>query len=546
MGLIISGIAACETIDSSGEILKIDGLDISSLERDGVFNWEHESKTASSIVGKILKAKKIFSDQDCVNESQKKYWKQVKVPFLWVLGELFDDVGHSEAMNIAAMIRYDMKAKAEGKYTEDMAQLINLSIEGAKLKKEGNIVSRSIARKVSITITPCNKVAAAEAHQPEQAAGGKSEKKGRLPSDLSIFKSETAVLPGADAFESLEKSDEEHVYHVKDKLDSRIHHKGGKWSTSYKDHTGKRRHKDRDNLEHAVAVIENTHGAKIDQDHADFKSFHEKTSSPLKKAGDVLPFQPRQKGPSVGKTRSGKDIGAPKDRLGYHKTFTADDHKDAYEAHMKAAGSTKDFKAAAAHRTAANFHHQSSQRTAPKAAAPAKMSQPAAKLAPHVSNMPRHIAAKSEMKKAMGLGSSAGAPSTLSGGAAVSKENLKPKIENLTKGEKHQLIGSAGSKEHLHKLVSDHFYSKNISFHDAGDGTHHVHNAKGKIEGVHVREHKGRWRFERKVDSDMKKAEAIREYNKQVDARWSTSASSWPSAPPPSPRRRSRRSPARS
>jgi hypothetical protein len=205
MGLIISGIAACETIDSSGEILRIDGLDITSLERDGVFNWEHESKTASSIVGKILKAKKIFSQEDCQNESQLKYWKMVQVPFLWVLGELFDDVGHSEAMNIAAMIRYDMKAKAEGKYTEDMAQLINLSVEGAKLKKDGNIVTRSIARKVSITITPCNKVAQAEAHQ--EPASKKESKKGRVP-DLSIFKSETVALPEADVYESLEKAGE--------------------------------------------------------------------------------------------------------------------------------------------------------------------------------------------------------------------------------------------------------------------------------------------------------------------------------------------------
>src|SRR5690606_24170351 len=240
MGLIISGIAACETIDSSGEILRIDGLDITSLERDGVFNWEHESKTASSIVGKILKARKIFSEQDCINESQKKYWKALKVPFLWVMGELFDDVGHSEAMNIAAMIRYDMKAKAEGKYTEDMAQLINLSVEGAKLKKEGNVVTRSIARKVSITITPCNKVAQAEAHQ-EQPAPKKEGRKSKVP-DLSIFKSETLSLPGADVTESLEKAD--------------------------------------------------THLSL------------------------VKPTQP------IGKTRSGKAIGHPKDRLEYHKGFT--------------------------------------------------------------------------------------------------------------------------------------------------------------------------------------------------------------------------------
>jgi len=368
MGLIISGIAACETIDSSGEILKIDGLDISSLERDGVFNWEHESKTASSIVGKILKAKKIFSDQDCVNESQKKYWKALQCPFVWVMGELFDDVGHSEAMNIAAMIRYDMKAKAEGKYGEDVAQLINLSVEGAKLKKEGNMVLRSIARKVSITITPCNKVAQAEAHQADVAKSG-TKKNGKLPSDLSIFKSETLALPQAD----------------------------------------------------------------VDMD--------------LKKAGHLQLVKPPQAPKPIGQTRSGKAIGGPKERLNYHKGFTADDHKDAHEAHMKAASAAKDFPTAAAHRTAANFHHQSSQSPSvqragtPKApAAPAAPSTPRANPSTaHVQKEPKYVniggKGRGEIKKAMTLGSSAGAPSTLSGGAAVSKEDLQGKIEKLSKAE---------------------------------------------------------------------------------------------------------------
>jgi len=437
MGMLISGIAACETIDSSGEILKIDGLDISSLERDGVLNVEHESKSMSNIVGKILKAKKIFSDQDCVNESQKKYWKMVQTPYLWILGELFDDVGHSEAQNIVAMLKYDMKAKAEGKYTEDMAQLINLSVEGAKLKKDGNVVSRSIARKISITITPCNKVAQAEAHQAD-AAKTVSKKNGKLPSDLSIFKSETFSLPQADVDMNLNKAD-----HLK----------------------------------------------------------------------LVKPSEP------IGTTSSGKSIGHPQDRLSYHKGFNQQDHKDAHEAHSRAATAAyeqKDYKTHQAHTLAAKFHHQSSQSARPATPKNASVVRGAAtttKVTPSKHTPYGQIG----MKKAMTLGGGGGAPSTLAGGAALSKEDLKPKVEVLCKGDKAKLYGSAPTKEALISGIEKFYYGTKVSLHPHKEGHHEVHNSKGKIEGVRVREHKGRWRFE-SHEEKLSKTEILREYNKQIDA----------------------------
>ena len=59
-GTWIDGIAASEHLDSSGERIEIQGIDLSSLNRDGVFNWEHKYEGASHIVGKIYEAKKIF------------------------------------------------------------------------------------------------------------------------------------------------------------------------------------------------------------------------------------------------------------------------------------------------------------------------------------------------------------------------------------------------------------------------------------------------------------------------------------------------------
>ena len=156
-GTFIHGIAASEHIDSSGERIIVEGVDISSLTQDGVFNYEHKSDTAGSIVGKILEAKKILKKEDCENEAHKYFWNKVKMPFIYVAGELFDHVGHGSAKDVAAMLRYD-----KGLNKDETKALINFSIEGSRLGREGSNITKCIARKVTVTITPCNKMAQAE------------------------------------------------------------------------------------------------------------------------------------------------------------------------------------------------------------------------------------------------------------------------------------------------------------------------------------------------------------------------------------------------
>src|ERR1700677_1930376 len=154
MATFIHGIGASENIDTSGEIVSIAGLDISSLDKDGVFNWEHKADQPSQVVGKILKARKIFSDADCEDDHQLHFWNKCKTPYLYVMGELLDDYSDS-AREVAGKFRYDADHSNE-------RNMMNFSIEGSKISKEGITVSRSIARKVTITILPCNKVAVAE------------------------------------------------------------------------------------------------------------------------------------------------------------------------------------------------------------------------------------------------------------------------------------------------------------------------------------------------------------------------------------------------
>lgn len=159
LGTLIHGIAASEHLDSSGERISIRGLDISSLPVDGIFNWEHKNDNSFQIVGKILKAKKIFSKEDCEDEHELYFWEKAQAPYVYVMGELFDGVGHKAAAEVAAMLRYDSEARKAGRPGKNV---INFSIEGSKLNKEGQEIQKSLGRKVTITTAACNKVAVAE------------------------------------------------------------------------------------------------------------------------------------------------------------------------------------------------------------------------------------------------------------------------------------------------------------------------------------------------------------------------------------------------
>jgi hypothetical protein len=161
LGTVIHGIAASEHIDSSGEILSIEGMDISSLgAADSIFNFEHNSKeNPAQVVGKVTFAKKIFKKSDCSNEHEEHFWEFCKKPFVYIKGELFDhpDLDHDGARNVAALLRYDNRDKGE-----KSRHLISFSIEGGKMDKKGMVVTKSIARDVAITIKHCNRMCIVE------------------------------------------------------------------------------------------------------------------------------------------------------------------------------------------------------------------------------------------------------------------------------------------------------------------------------------------------------------------------------------------------
>lgn len=167
MGMLLHGIFASNALDSTSEILDIKGLDVSSL---AVANYEHESKMPGQVCGKVLRSVKIFKQEDCENNEQLMFWNRIKIPFLYGIIELFDDVGHSGAMDVAAMALYDQKNKNKYDYRKTFP-LIGFSIEGSKINKEQNVITHSLARRVSLTITPANKTCWGEVYEePEQQA----------------------------------------------------------------------------------------------------------------------------------------------------------------------------------------------------------------------------------------------------------------------------------------------------------------------------------------------------------------------------------------
>ena len=157
-GMVLDGIAASQVIDSSGEILEIAGADISTLDETGTINVEHMGSDHEKVVpgeetiGRIIYARKVLKQEDCESERQRMYWRQVKSPYIYIVYRLYDGAGHRGAQAFAAQIR-DAVAHNE-------KILVRLSVEGSTLqrsKEDKNRIVESVCRKVSATLSPCNR-----------------------------------------------------------------------------------------------------------------------------------------------------------------------------------------------------------------------------------------------------------------------------------------------------------------------------------------------------------------------------------------------------
>jgi hypothetical protein len=155
--LEIDMIAGSQLRDTQGEMLSVEGADISELEAGrGRLNDNHGKGFFNSI-GRITGAKKIFSEADCETDRHRYYWEKVKSPFIYVQGKLYDDDDHPNARAAAAILRNIHKS--------DCPLRLKASVEGgvvARGMKDSNLLARTKIHSVALTFTPANQATLVE------------------------------------------------------------------------------------------------------------------------------------------------------------------------------------------------------------------------------------------------------------------------------------------------------------------------------------------------------------------------------------------------
>jgi hypothetical protein len=163
--VLIDGISSSQAIDRSGERLHVDGVDIKDyINKVASCDWEHASEHqrnsnwredmsskrpgAADIVGRVIYARKLYTEADCENPRQLEKFREVGLPSIYVICRLFDEDGHEGAKEVAAIIR---SAKA---HNEPM--LVGFSIGGSTINREGDELLETVARSLAITVRPCN------------------------------------------------------------------------------------------------------------------------------------------------------------------------------------------------------------------------------------------------------------------------------------------------------------------------------------------------------------------------------------------------------
>lgn len=144
-------IAGSQLRDTQGEMLSVEGADISELEAGrGRLNDNH-GKGFFNAIGRVTSAKKIFKSEDCDDERQEYYWNKVKAPFIYVKGYLYDDEDHPNARAAAAILRNIHKA--------DTPLQLKASVEGGVLARgisDNTLLARTKIHSVALTFTPAN------------------------------------------------------------------------------------------------------------------------------------------------------------------------------------------------------------------------------------------------------------------------------------------------------------------------------------------------------------------------------------------------------
>ena len=153
----LDGILGSQIRDTQGEMLSVEGADISELEA-GRGRWnDNHGKGNFNCLGRITSAKKIFKEEDCENERHRYYWNKVKCPFIYGAGYLFDDEDHPNARACAAILRNIHKT--------DSPLKLKLSVEGGVVSRgisDPTLLARTKIHSCAVTFTPANQATLVE------------------------------------------------------------------------------------------------------------------------------------------------------------------------------------------------------------------------------------------------------------------------------------------------------------------------------------------------------------------------------------------------
>ena len=184
MATKFDAVAGSELRDTQGEILSVEGADISELEAGrGIINDNHSNKLPD-VIGRITGAKKIFGIQDCESDRQKYYWNKIKAPYIYTEGVLFDDEDHRSAKAAAAILKHQHRT--------DSPLKLKCSVEGGIVergKKDERILARTKIRGLALTFTPANNATLVEGLELAKSSGTVVE-------DMELIKS---LVPAAVA-----------------------------------------------------------------------------------------------------------------------------------------------------------------------------------------------------------------------------------------------------------------------------------------------------------------------------------------------------------
>jgi len=149
--------AGSQLRDTQGEMLDVNGADISELEAGrGRINDNH-GKGFFNCLGKVISAKKIYKAEDCEDDRQRYYWEKVKSPYVYVKARLFNDEDHPNAKAAAAILRNIHKT--------DCPLKVKASVEGgvvARGIKDPSLLARTKIHSVALTFVPANQATLVE------------------------------------------------------------------------------------------------------------------------------------------------------------------------------------------------------------------------------------------------------------------------------------------------------------------------------------------------------------------------------------------------